>query len=375
MNRNEARDLFRKYNTDTATPQERSLLEHWYSETLLDRQQDPTGDDLLSLKHEAWSAIYAQTVPVRRVKLWPRIAAAVAVVTIIFGAGLFYFSQDSKQVGTNQISYKNDIAPGKQGATLTLANGKKVRLTDAANGELAKEAGVVITKSASGQVIYEIRGSDAQSNKINTLSTAKGETYQLRLPDGSLVWLNSASTLTYSPILTKNGQRSVKLEGEAYFEIQKDKTHPFIVESKGQQVEVLGTQFNINAYHDEPIAATTLVEGSVKINAQGNDLLLKPGEQGINNGKTLLAHRVEIENITDWKNGDFYMDGIDFKVAMRKIARWYNVEVIYDDSVPTNIKSGGWMSRSNKLSAILQSIEKSGMVHFKIIGQKVYVSK
>lgn len=375
MNRNEVKDLFRKYNTGTATPQERALLEHWYSETLLDEQQDPAKDDLLSLKHEAWTAIYEQTVPVKRVKLWPRIAVAVAVATIIFGAGLFYFSKDSKQVGTDQLAVQNDVAPGVSGATLTLASGKKIRLSDAKNGELATEAGVVITKSENGELVYELKGDAGKPGQLNTLSTANGETYKLRLPDGSFVWLNSASSLTYATGLFKDGKRNVELRGEGFFEVAKDKSRPFVVKTAQQEVEVLGTQFNVNAYADEPVVATTLLEGSVRLVAAGVERVLKPGQLAENSAAGIRVSAANIEVITDWKNEEFFLDKLDFRLAMRKIARWYDVEVIYNGSVPENLEAGGWIPRNSRLSDVLKSIEGSGLVTFKLEGRKLYVSK
>lgn len=311
---------------------------------------------------------------IKRVSLWPRIAVAAAVAMMIFGAGLFYFNRNNNKEKPTELAVKNDVAPGKQGATLTLANGKKIKLSDAANGELAQEAGVTITKSANGQLTYEIKGSDSSPNKINTLSTAKGETYQVRLPDGSLVWLNAASSLSYPANFIGEKIRRVKLDGEGYFEIAKDKAHPFVVESKGQEVEVLGTHFNVNAYGNESAISTTLLEGSVKLTSGKLAKILKPGEQGINSGSSIEITRANVENITDWKDGDFYLDRIDFKQAMRKIARWYDVDLVYDENVPSTLESGGWISRNNNLSAVLNSIEKTGQVHFKIDGRKVYIS-
>lgn len=306
-------------------------------------------------------------------KLWPRIAVVAALAVMVFAAVLFY-SQSTKQQ-SDQITYKNDVLPGRDGATLTLSSGKKIRLSDAVDGKLAEEAGVSITKSAGGQLIYEIKRSDQELNSVNTLSTAKGETYSLRLPDGSIVFLNAASSLTYTASLIERGKRVVRLHGEGYFEISKDKAHPFVVETNRQQVEVLGTHFNINAYEDEPVIATTLLEGSINIAANGQSRILKPGEQALNSMKGIQVKAVNAESFTDWKNGDFYLNNVDFRTAMRKIARWYDLEVVYDGSVQNDIQSTGYISRSSKLSAILRLIEKSGQVHFKIEGKKLYVSK
>ncbi|WP_245723931.1 FecR family protein [Pedobacter steynii] len=309
-------------------------------------------------------------------RLWPRIAAATAALVAIAFCIWFYTSPDPDHT-PELVSVSEDIAPGKQGATLTLANGKKIRLSDAANGQIAKETGISVTKTADGQLVYEVKETNDNLNQINTLSTAKGETYILTLPDKSKVWLNAASSLTYSAGLMERGHsaRLVKLEGEAYFEVAKDKTHPFVVESKGQRVEVLGTHFNVNAYADEPIIATTLLEGSVKVTDGINKQIIKPGEQALNNSGKIKVEEVNIESITDWKNGELYLNHINFKVAMRKIARWYDVEIIYNASVPDDMEIGGWVSRNEKLSSVLKSIESAGLVKFKIEGKKIYINK
>jgi transmembrane sensor len=322
---------------------------------------------------EIFSAIVAHPQPsVSRFKLWHGIAAA-AVAMMVLGVGLFYSGFNPKPL-TQELAYQNDIAPGKQGATLTLASGKKIRLTDVANGELAKEAGVVITKSANGQLIYEIKGSDTQSNKINTLSTAKGETYQLRLPDGSLVWLNAASSLTYAANLNERGKRRVRLEGEGYFEIAKDKAHPFVVESKGQQVEVLGTHFNVNAYDNEPAVTTTLTEGSVKVDSRGLTKTLSPGQQATVSSDNIMVKSVRVENVLAWKEGAFLFEEESLASIMRKISRWYDVDVVYKN-VDQNELYGGGVSRYDKVSKVLENLELTGGLRFKIEGRTVIVMK
>ncbi|MCD0488612.1 FecR domain-containing protein [Pedobacter sp. MC2016-14] len=305
-------------------------------------------------------------------RLWLRIAAVAAVVALTF-IGIYFYN--------NWISYHNSqlamqkVAPGKVGATLTLANGKKIRLSDVSRGEIAREAGISVTKTAEGQLVYEIKSNENGRNDVNTLSTAKGETYVVTLPDKSKVWLNAASSLTYTAGLVNKGIRKIKLLGEAYFEISKDKEHPFVVESNHQQVEVLGTHFNINAYGDESAILTTLLEGSVKVTSGQYLLILKPGLQAINNGRNVKVAEADLESAIDWMKGDFNLDGLNFKAAMRKIGRWYDLEVIYDQSVSDNIMSGGWISRNTKLSTILEVVERSGQVHFELKGRKLYVSK
>ena len=324
-----------------------------------------------------FTAVFKASQPVEvknNYKLWLRftsIAAAVALIVM----GIYFFNYNNKTKESQSTAYANDVDPGKVGATLTLANGKKISLKDASSGELSNEEGISIRKTANGQVVYEIKKKSGASDKINTLTTDKGETYTLILPDQSKVWLNAASSLTYSASLNEHGLRKVKLQGEAYFEIIKDKAHPFIVETDEQQIEVLGTHFNVNSYKDEPGIATTLIEGSVKISSGGIQRIIKPGDQALNKSGSITVRQVNLESVMDWKNGDFYLDKVNFKVAMRKIARWYNVEVIYDASITDDMETGGWVSRKSNLSSILKLIESSGLVRFKVEGNKVYVYK
>lgn len=373
MEREDIQAILDKAGKTELTELEQEKLRLWLFQLNENQETGLSDQDIESAGAEIWSRLKSEEHLKPARKLWPKIAIAAAVASVIFGAGLFMYKSNQKE-NIEPTVYASDVAPGRQGATLKLSNGKTIRLADAANGQLAKEAGVVISKTADGQIVYEIQSSTSE-NKINTISTANGETYVLRLPDGSRVWLNAASELTYSANLVQNGRRSVKLSGEGYFEVAKDAAHPFVVESSGQSVEVLGTHFNVNSYLDEKGVATTLVEGSIKVNTASGEKVIRPGEQALSNGNAIKVSAVNLDNITDWKDGDFNLDGLDFRVAMRKIARWYNVELIYDDAMPKSIQADGWISRDQKLSAVLDMIEKTGIVHFKIAGNKVYVTK
>lgn len=304
-------------------------------------------------------------------KLWPRIAVAASVALAVAVGGYFYFNPSSKS--EQSVSYVHDMSPGKVGATLTLASGRQIRLADAANGELAKEAGVVISKTADGQLIYELKGGSGEDNKVNTVATATGETYQLRLPDGTLVWLNAASSLTYSANLNDKahlGQRRVSLSGEAYFEVAKDKLHPFLVETERQQVEVLGTHFNVSSYRDDPGTRTTLLEGLVKVNG---DWFLRPGQQAGTGraGRTTIAE-VDVNEAVAWKDGKFVFEFEPIEGVMRKLARWYGAEVIYQGDFSGKTFTGS-ISRSDNISKILEKITYTQDVHFKIEGRRIMV--
>ncbi len=305
-------------------------------------------------------------------KLWMRVAASVAAVVVLGIAGLYLF-KDKNNVQPNYFTKVQDIAPGKVGATLTLANGRKIKLADVANGEVAKEAGISVTKTVDGELVYEIKGSGANANTLNTLTTAKGETYMVTLPDKSKVWMNAASTLTYATSLTES-IRKVKLDGEAYFEITEDKTHPFIVETRKQIIEVLGTHFNVNSYFNEGKVTTTLLEGSVKVTNETGFKILKPGNQSAVNESSILIADVDTERAIAWKNNKFIFENDDIKYVMRMIERWYDVDVVYSGELPTE-KYGGGVSRFDKASQVLKILENAGGVHFKIDGRKIVVSK
>jgi len=352
---------------------------------------------------------------VKTYKLWPRIAAAAAILLAV-GLGVFfytsYYAPRHLEGSAATRDLANDIKPGGNKAYLVLSNGKRVSLTDAANGELAKEAGVEITKTADGQVVYksasDISGRHPEfssgsrtsySNALNTIETPRGGQYQIRLPDGSKVWLNAASKLIYPVSFNGRGQRVVELSGEAYFEIFKNKLQPFVVKSKNQEVTVLGTHFNINSYTDEGSVKTTLLEGSVAVrhlegsaailnqvqhrlgdlsyrrdDARGQDgVVLKPNEQAILAGGKINVVLADLDETMAWQKGDFVFKNEPLESIMKKISRWYDVEVVYAEGAPKNITLGGLISRNKNLSAVLKMMEMTKKVKFKVEGKKVTV--
>lgn len=374
-NQKEFQKLVQKYLDGTASPEEQDALDHYY---LLFRDE-PANSSLLSdeqlslLEQRLERRLFARIQqPVKVSRIWPRIAAVAAAVAFII-MGVYFFNYSG---GNKTIQYAHDIVPGKVGATLTLASGKKIRLGDAANGEIANEAGISVTKTADGQIAYEIKESSSDENKINTLTTARGETYILTLPDKSKVWMNAASSLTYSASLKERGLRRVKLEGEAYFQITKDKARPFIVESKGQEVEVLGTHFNISAYGDEPVIKTTLIEGSVKVTANHHSKTLKPNQQALLTGTDAIqVSDVEAEYDVAWKNGFFLFNSERLESIMNKLARWYNVQIEYSDPALKSKTFIGTISRFEKVSKVLNMLERTEVASFKIEGNKIIIDK
>lgn len=309
-----------------------------------------------------------QKVPAKTRTLWPRFAVAASVI-LISGISLFYWKQ--KQAVDQPPSYANDIAPGNNTATLMLASGKKIILSKGLKGEIAKESGVEISKNTEGQVTYRILAGDIGQSQRNTLSTSKGETYQVNLADGTRVWLNAASSLTYQTA-PSDGARNVELEGEAYFEVAEDKLHPFIVKSKGQEVEVLGTEFNIESYADEPAVKTTLLQGTVKVNRR---VTLKPDEQAVVTSNDIKVVAVNAAGYADWKDGIFSFEKENIRSVMRKISRWYNVDVTYEEGFDDQKIFSGTIPRNKKLSKVLRILEDSEGIYFVLKGNKVTVKK
>lgn len=305
------------------------------------------------------------------IKLWLRISAAAAAIFIIVGIGLV-LQKDSQQ---NKNVFHNDIPAGINSATLTLDNGKKIILSDANSGQLASESGILITKSADGEVIYSIKNqTENAANKTNTLSTVNGQTYRLQLPDQSKVWLNAASSIKFPASFAGLKNRKVELTGEAYFEIYKDKEHPFIVKTDQQEVQVLGTHFNVNSYEDKQNTSTTLLEGSVKItNEHKIQQLLKPGETAlVNNTANILVSLADTKSSMAWKNGDFRFNEERIDEIMLKISRWYDIEVTYHGPVSKE-KFSGKISRNKNISEVLNMLSYSNAVKFIVEGRRVTV--
>lgn len=388
MDKEELKPLIEKYLSGTASTEESTLVETWYNAYREGTHPELTVNIITTATDRIANRLGISHHQPKKITLWPhisiRIAAASIVLTIMAGGYLYYTNKIVNR--QSQIAYQNDIAPGKNGATLTLANGQKILVNDALSGNIAEQSGVKISKTEDGMIVYEISGehSDSQSRGFgeksdptghNTLTTTRGEQTRVRLPDGSLVFLNAASSLSYPASFAKLKERKVELTGEGYFEVAKDKAHPFIVKSGRQEVEVLGTHFNINSYVDEAGSKTTLIEGSVKVSSGSLSKLLISGQQAVLSGDGEIALKtVDTETVVAWKNNQFMFDGENIQTVMRMVARWYNVEVEYVGEV-TNERFLGGVSRFDHVSKVLKSLESTGKVHFRIEGRKIYVSK
>ncbi|WP_316811811.1 FecR family protein [Pedobacter heparinus] len=302
------------------------------------------------------------------------LTAAASLLLLLFAGTFFYYQQKSNlNTIAQHTTIDNELTPGGNKAILTLSNGTKVTLDEVLNGKVSGQAGVQITKTASGQLIYRIQNSSVSSKlSFNTIETPRGGQYQLILSDGTKVWLNANSSLKY-PISFSKTERSIELKGEAYFEVTKNKKAPFKVISNNQELEVLGTHFNINGYEDEPDIKTTLIEGAVKVSDRSNraHVMLKPGEQSSFHANKFEVNSVDTESAVAWKNGYFTFDKSTLESIMRQVSRWYDVEVNYQDKTVKEQVFSGNISRFENASQVLSILELTGLVHFKVEGRRI----
>ncbi|RAJ37179.1 FecR family protein [Pedobacter cryoconitis] len=373
--------LAAKWRKGTITAEEKAQFNSWYNSF---------DDTELILKEEDNRAALGKKIneKIKDKLLLPKrrntglIYSVLAAATLILISGtLVYLSLNTSLSPRKKVARQiaADIKPGGNKATLTLANGRKISLTDSSNGEIAEQSGIAITKTADGQLVYTIKNSSAaasanQTTEFNTIETPVGGQYQINLPDGTKVWLNAASSLKY-PAQFAAHQRKVELTGEGYFEVSKDKKRPFTVVTGKQEVQVLGTHFNVNAYPEEKATKTTLLEGIVKVSnassqEHGDSKLLRPGEQSTLTQASFQVEKVDIENAVAWKNGYFTFADEDLEVSMRKLSRWYNVEISYSGKFDT-ISFGGAISRSKSLAEVLQILELTRKIKFKIEGRRI----
>lgn len=306
-------------------------------------------------------------------------AAAAAVAAVILTTGVLTYrwfkpaAPVYAPVAVLQTSPVKDIAPGSNKAVLVLANGTKIVLDDAKNGQLAQQGNVQVIKQDSGQLTYRsVNNEHSAVAQYNTIATPRGGQYQITLPDGTKAWLNASSSLKYPTAFTGN-TRTVELTGEGYFEVAKNAGKAFHVKVSGMDVEVLGTHFNIMAYADENTIRTTLLEGAVRVTKGKASTSLAPGEQASiePEGTYFTRKKVDTEQDIAWKNGYIQFHDATLPAIMRQVARWYDVEVSYEKEV-SDKQFNGKVPRTVPLSQLLSMLQYTG-VHFKIQEGKIII--
>jgi len=362
------RKLLLKYKKGHCTPEEQAMLEKWYEQWHI--EEWPISEKELE---DIEAKMFTKLPHHRRTSFGGKQAWMIAAASLIFlliGVSFYtYFSRPSAQaIKTVQIK---DLDPGADRAVLTLANGKQIDLDHIAVGEIVNQEGFHISKTSDGQLIYradaEFQSTKGNDTAYHTITTPRGGQFQLFLPDGTRVWLNAASSLRY-PLTFDEEERKVQLIGEAYFEVAKeDKLKPFIVQTTNQHVMVLGTSFNINAYENEANTKTTLLSGRVKVMSDHEAIILQPNQQSSleSASSQIQVKIVDPAETVAWKNGQFLFNNTDLKTIMRQLERWYDVEVVGLDELP-HYTYNGKIKRSSRLSKILQILELTSGVQFKI---------
>ncbi|WP_316838856.1 FecR family protein [Pedobacter gandavensis] len=320
---------------------------------------------------------------------WYKYASVAAAVLILLSAGLYFFNNRSV-LKQQKDTYSKSISPAGNKATLTLSNGSTINLDNATTGEIAKQSGIAITKTAEGKLIYQLSATNKPVTGFNSISTPRGGHYQVDLPDGTRVWLNAASSLKY-PAAFDNHERKVELSGEAYFEVAKrtvkdglkSKRVPFIVKTSSQEVAVLGTHFNISAYGDDKETKTTLLEGSVRVSlakdpglkqgrfANTGSQILSPGQQSLLKDNQIITKTVDLDEAIAWKNGFFQFNEENIVNIMKQLSRWYDIDVVFEGKQRETLFLLK-VPRSLSLTEILKILETNG-INFKIEGRTLIV--
>ena len=346
----------------TAAP-DKTLLATIRQQIEADEQEQHTDAEIIAIK-----------TLIKKKSRWLYYSAAAAVlIAALIGS---YFHTNTKPRVMVDVVTNIAIPPGSNKAVLTLSNGQQVLLDDAQQGAVASQGGVKIIKLEKGVVAYRAGATKNNAVEYNTISTPRGGQYQLVLPDGTRAWLNAASSLRF-PVAFNGPERKVELTGEGYFDVTQDATHPFIVAYNHTQVQVLGTEFNIKSYDEEPVTRSTLVKGSIRLTRGEEAVLLQPGKMALaatnNLREAVQITTADIEQVTAWKNGKISLTNADLATLMQEISRWYDVNIHYTGAVPDR-HFFGLINRNVYLNTILDFLRKNGNVHVVQDGRDITIS-
>lgn len=368
----EIKELLERFKAGESTDEELIKIRYWLHHFNTVGQPQLTETELKAANKDMWLSISlsTETEVAKIYNNWPlRAAAVLTVLLLVMGLGIYFIKRNPSAA----VNFTTDIRPGGNKASLTLADGKAINLSDGKTGLNLNTKAPSYTDGAQLQFTLPAVGT-------NTLSTPRGGQYQLILPDGSKVWLNAASKLSFPSSFAGQAQRRVQLTGEAYFEISKNKEQPFLVQTSHQEVEVLGTHFNVSNYKTTQGALTTLLEGSVKVTKlaaksgeQAKNVMLKPGQQAKFSANAFEVKTVDPEIAIAWKDGLFSFRNEPLEDIMQKIARWYDADVIYQDTATGKKRFGGTISKFGQVSEVLGMLALTGEVHFKIEGRTITV--
>lgn len=387
--------LFYRHFEGSSTPEEK--------QELAELMQDPIHkEDIMDLMEKAWQSyshidpVFSEEkskqlldtvlnhqipeetdfsgVQIPKLSFWKSIVAA-AMVLIISGFAFYFHNQSVYEISE---TVENDILPGVNKASLALGNDKLILLEDAPNGIVAKHKGASVIKVIDGHISYQSENQRfTDTPTFHQLQTTRGGQYKLTLPDGSKVWLNAASSIKF-PVQFSEEARKIEVTGEVYLEVNKSlrkngQLRPFWVKANDTEIEVLGTQFNINAYKEGDQTRTTLVEGSVKVRKGNSEELLQPGQEALVSGTsgTIQVLEVDTDLVIAWKNGYFQFDQTPLKDVMQQLSNWYDVDIVYEGAIP-NRSFSGEISRNTTLSQVLEILSIS-KIHFNQTDKKIII--
>ena len=382
--------LIEKYLNGAISAEERLQLDQWYSsladdEAALPVSSEDEKDISERLQRRIFNTIALYRSHTRRLffRGWqlPVIAASVILILVSVAAYYYIFPGKLPKASLAQkgpVPAEAGIVPGGNRALLTLADGSTIVLDSASNGMLSRQGNVKVLKLDNGLLSYTGQGMKKSENNetvFNTISTPRGGQYQVTLSDGTKVWLNAASSVSF-PVAFTAAERSVSVTGEAYFEVARDRRRPFKVRINNSEIEVLGTHFNVNAYEDEATVKTTLLEGKIKQTTKNGAFqkILLSGQQSdiYKNGEMSVSTNVDTGEAVAWMQGNFQFKSADLHAVLRQVSRWYDVDIEYKGNVDLHFT--GQLPRSENASALFENLALTGEVHFTIEGRKIIVS-
>jgi len=370
MDQSRLNSLLKKYHEDTLSEKDKVELDDWFHSLNLggtgfeEWVQEIGGEEkYIKSRFENFHSRVGRNRGSSKVRILQRIAVAASVLVVLsFGSYVFWHKHHTPQ----QMVAATDIPPGGNLAILTLSNGQKIVL-NGKHGQIASQAGKAITIDKNGEIAYSGQGN---SSKViyNTLTVPIGNRRDLVLPDGTQVSLDAGSSIIYPVVFA--GDRKIAMTGQAYLTVKHDPMHPFYTIVKGITIKDIGTEFNINAYDDEPSVKTTLIRGSIQV----NNTVLSPGQQALIRDQSIMVKQADLDLVTAWKDNNFYFSNESLKSSMRQIARWYNVSVVYNN-VNEKLKIFMNVSRGRNLSVVLKALENTGKVKCQLNGHTITVSE
>jgi len=383
------RELYRKYLDGICNPQELEDLFHYFGTAdeaelkELIRNELATEDIVPASESERQTLerVHAQltgdlfetgpVTPKRAVKLWPRIAVAASILICLSAGGYYLLHKHAVQQITQN---RQDIMPGGNKAILKLANGKTIVVTDAKNGLLAQQGNTSISKKSAGMLVYAGSGNDNGIMLYDTLIVPRGGQHQVKFADGTIAYINAETKLRIPESFAGKERTIEVISGDAIFKVAYNAKIPFYVKHQGQVTQDMGTEFDVNAYPEEAGTKTTLIEGSIKVSANGKSMLLKPGQQSlVRAGGVINVKNVDVEEVTAWRDGYFDLNDVSLERIMREVSRWYDVDVVYADNGLKSQVFSGTVSRFKTVPEVLKKMELTGTVHFKVQGHQITV--